>query len=503
MNPTLFAWIGQADLNASGEKPDSTPGPILAAVKIREFDRIVLLFNYKPEDRGRKYEAWLKEQTSAKIDFRPCTLVSPTDYRSIYEEVSKVTASLPDNHPMTFHLSPGTPAMATVWVLLAKTIYSDRCELLQASPERGVETVDLPFDIYAELGPRLLRQRDEEHIRLIQGLPAEAPEFDMIIHRCKPMKEQVAMARRFAPREVPILIQGESGTGKELFANAIQKASQRANKPYVTLNCGAIPPELVDAKFFGHKKNAFTGADRDQKGLFDEADSGTLFLDEIGELSPASQVRLLRVLQEGTFHRVGESKDCNVDVRVIAATHRDLFAMVAKGEFREDLFYRLAIGMIDLPPLRYREGDLGILVDRLLEEINVKLKEPGKGKRISAGGRSVLLHQPWPGNVRELKNVLIRSSIRANGNTISKGDVERSLFIHPTSCLGVMERPLGSGFSLNELIHEIQRVYIRRALEQAENQTQAAKKLLGFKSLKNLKDRMQQIGYKSETRHVQ
>src|SRR5690554_7031296 len=186
---------------------------------------------------------------------------------------------------------------------------------------------------------------------------------------------------------VPVLVYGETGTGKELFARAIHNAGPRSDKPFVAVNCGAIPPELIDSTLFGHRKGAFTGATADRPGVFQQADGGTLFLDEFGELSADVQVRLLRVLQEGVFTPVGGVAEQRVDVRLIAATHRNLMVEVAEGRFREDLFYRVAVGVLHLPPLRQREGDLLLLSEALLDALG-KQDTALSGKKISEEARS-------------------------------------------------------------------------------------------------------------------
>ena len=200
--------------------------------------------------------------------------------------------------------------MAAIWLLLAKTRYPAR--LIESSREHGVKEVSIPFELSAEFAPVASKQADEALARLMMGMSPESPAFTAIVHRCAAMKRTVAMAHRLAVRDVPVLIQGESGTGKELFARAIHQASARNGKPFVAVNCGAIPHELVEAELFGHERGAFTGATAARAGYFESADGGTLFLDEVGELPLASQVRLLRVLQEREVTRVGATEVKNL-----------------------------------------------------------------------------------------------------------------------------------------------------------------------------------------------
>jgi len=279
--------------------------------------------------------------------------------------------------------------MAAVWILLAKAKYLG-AGLVESSLQQGVRQANIPFDISAEFLPVLLRKQDEELERMGAGLPPEAPEFSEIVHRSAVMKRLLARARRVALHTVPALIEGDSGTGKELLARAIHRGSLRAKGPFRPVNCGAIPAGLVESELFGHEKGAFTGADKARPGCFEAADGGTLFLDEIGELPADAQVKLLRVLQERTIVRVGSGKAVPVDVRVVAATNRDLWGEVAAGRFRSDLFYRLAVATLRLPPLRERAGDIGLLVDRLLEKVNTdSAGTPGFEKKNLSSGQEI------------------------------------------------------------------------------------------------------------------
>ena len=236
------------------------------------------------------------------------------------------------------------------------------------------------------------------------SLPKVQKAFSELTAKSKIMTDVVEKAKRIAASEVPALILGETGTGKELMANAIHKGSLRGNKPIRVVNCGALAENLVDSTLFGHKKGAFTGADKDYAGLFEQANGGTLFLDEVGELKPDIQVKLLRALQQGEITRLGDTKTINVDVRVIAATHQDLTILIEQGDFREDLFYRLAVGIINMPPLRDRIEDIPVIVEQLTEQINDSgAKHPDYvSKKVSENGIKFILSQSWLGNIREL-----------------------------------------------------------------------------------------------------
>ena len=230
----------------------------------------------------------------------------------------------------------------------------------------------------------------------------EIESFSGIIGRDEKMLEIFDLIRDLAATHVPVMIQGESGTGKELVAAAIHNEGSRANKLFVPVNCGALPESLLESELFGHVKGAFTGAIRDKKGRFELADGGTIFLDEIGDISPAMQVKLLRVLQEGTFERVGSEVTVKVDVRIISATHKDLAEEVAEGRFRDDLFYRLSVVPVWLPPLRDRRNDIPLLVNHVLARV---LRESDRDEVIvSPEAMNLLMNYDWPGNVRELQN---------------------------------------------------------------------------------------------------
>jgi Nif-specific regulatory protein len=246
-----------------------------------------------------------------------------------------------------------------------------------------------------------------------------------IIGNSKPMLEVYSMVNKIAKTKSTVLLLGESGVGKELVANAIHYNSMESNCPFIKFNCAALPESIIESELFGHEKGAFTGADAQRKGRFEEADGGTIFLDEVGELSLPMQAKLLRVLQEKTFDRVGGSKPVKVDIRIIAATNRDLTAMVKDGTFREDLYYRLSVIPIMIPPLRERNSDIIILAEYFVSRF---ARQFGKDvKRISTPVQDMLLAYSWPGNVRELENVIERAVVLSEDNVIHGYDLPLSL----------------------------------------------------------------------------
>ncbi|MFN7135582.1 MAG: sigma 54-interacting transcriptional regulator, partial [Myxococcales bacterium] len=276
-----------------------------------------------------------------------------------------------------------------------------------------VHEVELPFGCPFRIGEAELAVVREDHQD-----PGGAT-FEGMVGTDQAMRKLYDTIERVADSQAAVSIFGESGTGKELVARAIHSRSNRAGKPFVPVNCGAISKELVESELFGHEKGAFTGAERMRKGAFEEADGGTLFLDEIGELPLELQAKLLRALELGEIKRVGASRPTNVDVRIVAATNRDLRSEVRKGTFREDLYWRLCVIPLQLPPLRARRGDVRALVQHFLRLFSPQ----GTTIGLSAAAEARLLNHHWPGNVRELKNAVHRSLLLRSGAVIEAADV--------------------------------------------------------------------------------
>lgn len=268
----------------------------------------------------------------------------------------------------------------------------------------------------------------KELVHHLQGLDnstfSESAEnvLDTLLGESTSMLAMRATLRKFAPVNLPVLITGETGTGKEVAAHALHRLSERGGKPFSAINCGAIPPTLVQSELFGHERGAFTGATSRRQGLFETAHTGTVFLDEVGDLPLDAQTSLLRVLQEGTIERVGSNQPINVDVRILAATHVDLEQAVARGQFRSDLYYRLNVLRLAIPPLRKREGDIELLAGHFLKTFRARHSIRARG--YTAAARHAMEHFSWPGNVRELLNRVQRAAITAEGELISCADLE-------------------------------------------------------------------------------
>lgn len=498
MKSALFAWIGMADLRASEDSADGGLGPIGQAVTAFGYDWVILLSDHE-KTKTSSYVKWLAKRGSSAVEAIKAPLSSPTHFGEIYEHVVAAVRTFRkchgDDPRLVFHISPGTPAMAAVWILLAKTRF--HADLIESSREHGIRPVSVPFDISADYIPDLLRKPDEELIRLNLGLAPEAPEFDDIVHRCTAMKRLIARARRVAPRNVPVLILGDSGTGKELLARAIHRSSTQREGPFIAVNCGAIPSTLVESELFGHEKGAFTGATAARLGYIEEATRGTLFLDEIGELPPFAQVKLLRVLQEKQMYRVGSSKPRSVDFRLIAATNRNLVQDVAFGMFRADLFHRIAVAVLAIPPIRERNGDINLLVDTALKRINAEAaSQPGyEHKKLSSSARNLLSKHGWPGNVRELINVLQRAAVWSAGTTIDEQDIREAIIpMLGKAQSDILGRPLGDAFNIQQMLDDVARHYLQRAMEESHGNKTRAAQLLGLSSYQTLSNWLRRYG---------
>lgn len=293
--------------------------------------------------------------------------------------------------------------------------------------------------------------------------------FDSVLGDSKALKDAVSLARKVSGTDVPVLLTGETGTGKEVFAQAIHYNSKRAKQNFVAVNCSSFSKELLESEMFGHKAGSFTGALKDKKGLFEEADNGTIFLDEIGEMAFELQAKLLRILETGEYIKIGDTKPTRVNVRVVAATNRNLPEEITAGRFREDLFYRLSVFQIHLPPLRERAGDVRILAKAFVKDFSVRLARPVT--EITPAFLEALEQQPWKGNIRELRNVIERSLIVCESERLDVADLP--LDIQNTHYEQSDETTPGS-FELSAM----ERRHIARVLEYTKgNKTETARLL--------------------------
>jgi DNA-binding NtrC family response regulator len=524
----VVQWIGHSDLRAmaaslpaaqrdeimrhvKGELPKQADGgPIKTLLLTQSFDEVRLLSNYAAT-WNKRYVSWL----GTKAEVVSVELTKPTDYQAIFRAADAELAAIRqrkgwDATELCIHLSPGTPAMAAVWLLLGKTRY----------PATFYETfagkswiTEVPFDLTIDVLPEILRNPDTHLQHLASQSPSEIEEFKDIVGDTRAIRDAAGRARRASMRGVSILLLGESGTGKEMFAQAIHRSSPRRDKPLLAINCAALSKSLLESELFGHVRGAFTGAEKERRGAFELADGGTLFLDEVGECDLDTQAKLLRVLQQipgqgpcvRTIRRLGDEKDRRVDVRVIAATNRDLHKAIRGGLFREDLYYRLAGITIMLPPLRDRKADIPSIAERLLEQINRQFaaEEPDyRHKSLSASAIAFVKRHEWPGNVRQLYNALVQAAVLADGHTLERGDLVAALGEMPSenrSLAALLDRPLGDEFNLEDYLNDIRRHYLRRAMEEAKGVKAEAARLLGMDHYQTLDAQLKRLHVEWET----
>jgi DNA-binding NtrC family response regulator len=364
---------------------------------------------------------------------------------------------------------------------------------VSAMHEGAFDYLTKPINL-AELDALLSRIEElyllQSENRLLKEQLVEKYSFSGIVSQSEAMERVLNAAARVAQSSASVLIRGESGTGKELIARAIHFASDRKNKPFISVNCAALNENLLESELFGHEKGAFTGADKQRRGRFEMADGGTMFLDEIGDLSPAIQVKLLRVLQERRFERVGGSATISVDIRIIAATNRNLEEAMAQGSFREDLFYRLNVVPVEILPLRKRREDIAPLLEYYLQKY---VKENKSGKlAFSKEAWDSLLRYDFPGNVRELENIVQRSVIMSKGELITSEDLPQILrsLKNETSVPG--DNQLGP---LLKKVDKIEKDSVFEALRLNNNNQSKAAKQLGI-SERSLRYRLRKWGVK-------
>jgi two-component system, NtrC family, response regulator AtoC len=362
---------------------------------------------------------------------------------------------------------------ATVIVMSAYGNLDQAIDAIKAGAYDYIQKPFKPDEIVLALRKAEERESLRRENRVLREEIRREHKFEDILAKSVVMQSVFRTIAKIANYKTTVLITGESGVGKELVARALHSRGTRAGKPFVPVNCGAIPENLLESELFGHKKGAFTDAVHDRNGLFTEADGGTLFLDEIGELPLGLQVKLLRVLEDGKIRKLGESKDVAVDVRIVAATHRDLMNETQKGRFREDLFYRLNVLPIIVPPLRERREDIPVLIEHFMARNNARL-----GTSITAldsEARRLLYEHNWPGNVRELENTIERAMVLGEGEKLMPADLPERI----REAQNPVQMQLASGeLSVKKTTRIIEEILIRRALQKTKgNRTRAAEVL--------------------------
>ncbi|HUX07375.1 MAG TPA: sigma-54 dependent transcriptional regulator [Acidobacteriota bacterium] len=377
-------------------------------------------------------------------------------------------------------------------VVIVITAYASHDTAVEAMKLGAEDYITKPFDVdeFSIIIRRSLTRKRlaEENILLRRELQREH-RFENIIGKSRPMIELFRLIERVASTPSTVLITGESGTGKELVARAIHYNSPRFEHPFVSINCGALPETLLESELFGHERGSFTGADRTKTGLFESAGGGTLFLDEIGNTPMSMQVKLLRAMQERRVRRVGGTEERPIDVRIITATNVDLEKMVEQGGFREDLYYRVNVIKIDLPPLRKRREDVMLLALHFLDKYAAAAGRPIRGFADSA--RRGLENYSWPGNVRELENAIERAVALETGEVITSASLPDQIGSAKMAATGeALEIPEG-GFDLERHLEEQRRKYLKIAMEMAEGKQTKAARLLGLstRSIRYLLDK--------------
>jgi two-component system response regulator AtoC len=383
---------------------------------------------------------------------------------------------LPDEDGLTIlkklrELDPDTPVV----MLTAHTSVETIVEAVKAGAfDYATKPFDLD-DLVLRVSRALEATRLRRELRTLRAVLARPYCLGSIIGESEVMQRVKTLVRKVASSPgSTVLLTGESGTGKDLIAKVIHYLSSRAVRPFLNITCSALPEPLLESEMFGHEKGAFTDARHQKRGLLEQADEGTVFLDEIGEMTPALQAKLLRVLEEKAFRRVGGSGDIHVDVRVIAATNRDLEALVREGRFREDLYYRLNVLRLELPPLRARGADVTLLARHFLRTFSCEFKRPVQG--ISEAAETILLDYAWPGNARELRNVVERAVLLSDGNALHAADFDG---LHRARANGGDD----GGFTLppgGVKLDDVEKSLVIQALERAEGVQTRAAALLGL-----------------------
>ncbi|RPH49382.1 MAG: sigma-54-dependent Fis family transcriptional regulator [Desulfobacteraceae bacterium] len=372
-------------------------------------------------------------------------------------------------------------------VVIMISAYASTETAIEAMNGGAYDYVPKPFDnneLKETIANALQLKTIEQEKKIIDDELKKQLHFGKIIGNSPAMLHVYNLIRQVAKTKTSILVTGESGTGKELIARAIHDESDRHDKPFVVINCGGIPETLMESELFGHKKGSFTGSTQDKKGLFEAADKGTVFLDEIGDLSIHLQVKLLRVLQERAFKPVGGNEDISVDIRIISATNKDLTKEVIEGRFREDLFYRLNVIEIKMPPLRERKSDLRVLAQHFLEKYSLEMGK--KVTKISSYAINLLNNYQFPGNIRELENLMERSVAITDTNILLPDSLAISLHKRRRFVEGVKDRrfdlnDVQKGVSLDTILEDLERAYIMKALEFSGGNKNKAAELLGIR----------------------
>ncbi len=478
----LLTFTGSHDpFVASAVEGQQETGPVLTVVAERRFDVVCLMATPRMGDITKATAAAIRKiSPKTKVEVFDVPLKDPTSYVGILNNLRKHFRVISRTHPdatYSIAVSSGTPHMHASWLLLAAS-GEIPAKILQSSPaafvpegKSRVKEIDFTHDVFPQISrPLPVSTKDDTEERIVEarsalGIVGDDPAFNTAL-------QEAAAYADFD--DAHVLLLGETGAGKEYFASFIHCLSSRSGRKLLTVNCGSIPESLAESQLFGHKKGAFTGAAADYPGRFKAADGGMLFLDELGELPLTIQAKLLRVLDQGEIEPVGANAPVSVNVRVIAATNRDLGAMVSDGTFREDLYQRFN-STVKIPPLRQRRTDIPKLAIHILNRWN---SAHGQQRRFAPGALAALTDYAWPGNVRELKNVITQSAMLGAGRTITADTLRFPSYSSARATTALPDPE--PGFEINAFLDRAKEQIILRAMEKSGNVQARAARLLGL-----------------------
>lgn len=508
----LLSFVGSRDPYRGGE-PTTGDGPLLTLLAHEAFTAVYLFYNSQEYLRRASdvLEVVQRRAPATRVTYTEIPVNDPTDYEALYDLMQHRCLEILREHGANTDYcvatSSGTPQMQTCWLLLVLGGVLP-ARLIQVTPphkQRQGETPVKEIRPSRDGFPRIITPKKLERelaiaTRRLDALSREreAAEREVaigLVGTSKPFREAVAAAKRFADYDIPVLITGETGTGKEEFAKLIHFSSRRKEQPLRPVNCAGLSETILESELFGHKKGAFTGADADHTGVLEDAGEGTVFLDEIGELSLTCQAKLLRVLNDGKYRPVGSTTEKQSKARIIAATNRDLAAMVDAGTFREDLLHRLNhVAEIHLPPLRERPGDVVELAEAFLAHFAEKYE---RKLNFTPEALEHLAGLPWDGNVRALKGAIERLVITATGEEIGVKDIRvpsgRKVTAATTPLLRVGDQPI----NLARILEDWERDMIQQAIERFQGNRSAAARHLGYEEATLRKKARQYFGQKS------
>ena len=467
---TLLTYVGNND-----QYPFDKPGAILSLLAKMKFDQLFLFLNNESYlTAASEINRFCKENYPAlKVSYIDCPAINPTDYNlvypAMYSGVTHILKDFPDDS-YTISLTSGTPTMHACWIFLVQGGVID-AEVVQVDRSGDINPVSFNLDDFPQIvsiadTKAELTRIARENLQLKKALHTDEVPF---IGESPVIQAIKKIIQRICDTDLSVLIRGQSGTGKEEIAKSLHLLSHRREEPMVTINCGAIPGQLFESELFGHLKGTFTGAVEDKEGQLAAASGGTVFLDEIGELALDQQVKLLRVLEYQKFMPLGSTEEHEIDVRFLFATNRDLREMVEEGDFREDLFYRLAQYEIELPPLSQRGKDKLLLARKFLDNQN---KINGMQKKFDSSAVEKILEHPWPGNVRQLKNA-IEVAFLMSADDISEHEIRIVDASKRTTEVSIPDEGI-------DLEYEIIPKYYQAALKKTNGNAAQAARLLGF-----------------------